>query len=147
MERSVLVEKQNHALGIFMAFIFFLNGTLHLLDDRISPFRTILGIVMIILGTYYSIHSILGFSANSKYSAKIKVTDKLIELRAKFWGSVITLNWQEVKNIRFSNYRVDFELHDESKSIHYSTTAKRSIQLKQLLRETAKQHSIEVSGG
>ena len=146
MNRTVLIEAQKQWLIITIAVIFCVNGVIQFLDHSGSLFRVGIGIMMLLLSIYYAVYSILGFSLKSKYSAKIKITEKLLELRTKFWfdGVMLTLNWEDIRSIQFSKYKIDFELTNGQRSVPYRSISE--AKLKQIIREAAEQHSIEVVG-
>lgn len=149
MDKSILLEQRNQIFSILMTIVCGINGVMILIDDRISLFRDALGVSMLLLCLFYGFHSVLGYSVTSKYAAKIRVTDNLIELRTKFGlvGTTLKLNWQDIKEIQFDSYSIHFKLSDGTKSVRYQTSSERSRQLKQLLRETAEQRNIQISGG
>jgi len=147
MEKSILLEQRNKTLWILLAVLFCVNGVMHLINEQLPLYRMILGILMILLSIIYATYSFLGFSVNSKYAAKLRITDQLIELKSSFWKPLVKLNWDDVKNIQLDNFKVIFELTSGTKSISYNTSAERSRQLKQLLKETAEQRNIQVIGG
>lgn len=144
MEKSILLEQQNRTLYILLTVIFFINGVMLLIREPLPPYQMVLGILVILLSIIIGIYSFLGFSVNSTYAAKIRITDQLIELRPGFLKPLIQLNWQDVKNIKLGNFNIEFELTNGTKTISYSTSAERSRQVQQLLREIAEQRNIQV---
>ncbi len=147
MEKSLLLEKKNPKQWIAMAGIFTVNGIILMLGEDLVKLRYITGAAMIILSILYLVYAFAGNSVKSKYAAKIRITDDLIELKTSFWKPLVTLNWADIRHIQFSSYRVEFELPDGLKTVNYETSAEQSIQLKQMLRASAEQHNIEVTGG
>ncbi len=144
MDRTVLIEAHKQWLIIVIAVIFSVNGVIQFLDHSGSHFRMGIGIMMLLLSIYYSVYSILGYSLESKYSAKIKITEKLLELRTKFWfdGVMLTLNWEDIKSIHFSKYKIDFKLTNGQRSVPCRSISE--AKLKQIIREAAEQRNIEV---
>jgi len=147
MEKTLLLEKTNRQVWIAMAGIFTLNGIILMFGEDLVIIRFMTGAVMIILSVLYLVYSFIGYSVKSKYATKIRVTDDLIELKTSFWKPSFILRWSDIKHIQFDSYRIDFELPDGIKSISYETSAEQSIQMKQLLRASAKGHNIPVTGG
>ncbi len=144
MEKSILLERRSRILWILIAVIFSSNGVIYLTSKELQIHQMILGVLMLLVGVFYAVYSFLGFSVNSKYAAKAKISDQFIELKTSFWKSLIKLNWQDVNSILLGNYKVEFKLANGTKSITYNTSAKRSKLLKQLLRESAEQRKIQV---
>jgi len=146
MDRTVLIEAQKQWLTIVLAVIFSVNGVIQFVEHSSSPFYMGLGLLMLVLSIYFVVYSILGFSLKSKYSAKIKITEKLLELRTKFWfdGVMITLNWKDIRSIRFSKYKIDFQLTNKEKPVFFRSNSE--AKLKQIIREAAEQRNIEVVG-
>lgn len=130
-----------------MAIVFCTNGILLMLGKDLVNLRTIVGSAMIILSIAYLIYSFMGYSLKSKYAAKIKVTDESIELKSSFWKPLIAINWKDIRHIEFGNFSIAFELANETKLVTYNTSAEQSIQVKQLLRDTAGQRNVQVIGG
>jgi len=147
MERSLLLEKQNRKQWMALAIIFTINGIILMFGEDLVTVRIIVGGAMIILSIFYLIYSFVGYSLKSKYAAKIRTTYSHIEIKPDFWKPTIKLNWNDIKRISFGNYKVEFSLPNETKTVNYDTTAELSIQLKQLIRESAEQQKIEVIGG
>ncbi len=144
MDRTVLIEAQKQWLIITIAVIFCANGVIQFLDHSGSQFRMGIGIMMLLFSIYYAVYSVLGFSLKSKYSAKIKITEKLLELRTKFWfdGIMLTLNWKDINSIHFSKYKIDFKLTNGQRSVPFRSISE--AKLKQIIREAAEQRNIEV---
>lgn len=109
--------------------------------------RFIIGGAMIAFSIFYVLYAYTGNSVKSKYAAKIRITDELIELKTSFRKPAITLSWTDITHIQFGSYRVSFQLPEGIKTIHYETSAEQSIQLKQLLRASAGKHRIQVADG
>jgi hypothetical protein len=147
MEQTLLLKKNNRKQWIAMAGLFTFNGIVLMFGKDLVVVRFITGGAMIIMSISYLIYSFIGYSVKSKYAAKVRITDHLIELKTSFWKPLLTLRWADIQHIQFASYRVEFELRDGIKSIHYETSAEKSIELKQLLSASAAQHNIQVSGG
>ena len=146
-ERTIVLEPGNRILWIFMAVIFFINGITHLLNEQLEWYRLILGIVMIALSIIHAFYSVLAFSEKSKYSSKVRVNKKLIQLKSSFWKRAHLINWSDVKLIHFASYKVEFELSNGTKAFLYKTESKKSKELKSMLREFAGPQNIQVIGG
>ena len=147
MERTILLEPGNRTLWVFMSVIFFISGLTHLIDEQTAWYRLILGIAMIVFSIFYGFYAALAFSEQSKYSPKVRVTDKLIELKSSFWKRTFTINWPDIKLIHFASYKVEFELSNGTKAFPYNTNSQKSRQLKSILREYAGHQNIQVIGG
>lgn len=147
MEKSLILEKHNRQRLFAMSMIFIINAVILMSGNDLGPIRLIVGVVMIIISFCYLTFSFIGYSAKSKFAAKILINDQSIELKPSFWKSSLKLNWKDIRNIQLANYSVEFELLDGVRAVDYDTSAEKSIQLKQLLRESAEQHNIQVVGG
>lgn len=146
-ERTILLEPGNRILWIFMGVIFFINGITNLANEQLEWYSLILGIAMIALSIIYAFYSVLAFSEKSKYSPKVRMNNKLIQLKSSFWKRGYLINWSDVKLINFGRYKVEFELSNGTKAFPYNTESKKSKELKSMLREFAESQSIQVIGG
>lgn len=147
MNETILLEGKKKLLFIITGILFFLNGTFNLYLNTIPPFGQIIGILMMSGGIFYIVYFFIGVSENSKYAAKVKITEKVIELKSSFWKATELLNWSDVKSIQFANYQVEFELLSGKKAFPYKTSANQSKQVKRLLTEAATPKNIEIIGG
>ncbi|MEM6736225.1 MAG: hypothetical protein AAF620_09170 [Bacteroidota bacterium] len=147
LERTLLLEPGNKTLHIFIAFIFFINGIIYVIGEQSEGYRLLLGIAMIIFSICSAFYAVLAFSEDSKYSPKMRVNDKLIELKSSFWKRTDFVNWSDVKLIHFASYKVEFELYHGTKAFPYNTKGLKSKRLKRLLREFAEPRNIQIIGG
>lgn len=147
VERTILLEPGNKKLWMIIAVVFFVNGITHMISDNLEWYRLLLGIAMIIFSVFYSFYAVFAFSEDSKYSAKVRVNNKLIELKSSFWKRTRCVNWSDVKLIHFASYKVEFELYHGTLAFPYNTKSQKSKRLKSLLREFAEPRDIHVFGG
>lgn len=145
--RTILLESGNKGSFILMAVIFLINGIVYLMNGHMEGYRLLLGAAMIAAGIFHAFYSALAFSENSKYSSKVRVDDKLIELKSSFWKRTLLIKWADVKRIHFTNGKVKFELANGTKAFPYGTKSKKSKQLKNMLGEFAELLRIQVIGG
>lgn len=124
---------------------FFINGITHLINEQTIWYRSFLGIVMISI--IYGFYATWAFSERSKYSAKVRGTDRMVDFKNSFWNRTYTMNWSDIKLIHFANYKEEFELFNGTLAFQYNANSQKSKQLKSIIREYAARHKIQVIGG
>ncbi|MEQ8554448.1 MAG: hypothetical protein RIC06_12035 [Cyclobacteriaceae bacterium] len=147
MSKTILLEEKNKFVLIATGMIFCISGPLHIINNSIEYVSIPLGILMSITGVAYLGYSFVGFSKESKYAAKVRLTKNLIELKSSFWKPSVFIKWSDVKLIHFASYKVEFELTEGSTAFPYNTDSQRSRELKSTLREFAEPQNIQVIGG
>lgn len=147
-ERTILLEPGNRILWVFMALIFFINGIIHLANEQIEWYYLILGIAMIALSISQAFYAIHAYSEISRYSPKVRVNKKIIELKNSFRKRTHSINWSDIKLIHFASYKVEFDLNNETKvALPYNIKLKKYKELKRILREIAEPQNIQIIGG
>ncbi len=148
MEKSILLESRHRAFYVFASVSFLVIGVSHFAtSDQPLGFRTGLAFFSIILSLAYGIQSILGYSIHSKYAARFRATDKYFELKTNFWGPMMTFEWEGIRSIKFSNFKVEFKLKNTDKSFKFNISSIRCEELKNQLKESAERHNIQVIDG
>jgi hypothetical protein len=136
--------KANKYLFISTGILFLINGIYHLFSNILDPIGLFLGILMLLGGIYYLIFGIFGFSKNSSLSMKVKVDEKMIELKNSFFKPSTKLDWKEIKTIEFGNYEIVFKGNSFDKIFNYNSSADISIEIKKTLKEFAIKNNVEI---
>jgi len=148
MEKSILLESRHRAFYVFASVSFLVIGVSHFItSDQPLGFRTGLAFFSILVSLAYGIQSIFGFSIHSKYAARFRATDNFFELKTNFWGPMVTFEWEGIRSIKFSDFKVEFKLKDCAKPFKFNMSSIRYEELKKQLKESADQHNIQVIGG
>jgi hypothetical protein len=147
MKETILLEEKKKRLFIITGIFYFLGGVFYLYIYNALLIGQLFGVFTLAGGIFQIVYFFIGVSENSKYAAKVKITDKVIELKSSFWKAAELLNWSDIKSIQFVNYHVEFELLSGKKAFPYKTSANQSKQVKRLLTEAATPKNIEIIGG
>ena len=154
MEKTILIGLSNKLsinatkwLTIISGLFFLIYGALYIDLNSINSFGTILGILVILLGILNIVFGLTAFSINSKYAMRLKVNDSLLEFKSAYLKPVIRLNWDDIKQIKFDAYKIDFQLNKRKEVFRYRSNPNISKKIKQTLLEIAEQKNIPVTGG
>ncbi|MFT4834648.1 MAG: hypothetical protein ACI8WP_001411 [Flavobacteriaceae bacterium] len=102
-------------------------------------------LLMILTGVFALFMATTGFSEKSRLSPKVIISDEFIGWKTTIFGSVKSLNWNEVKTITLEEYKVVFFLSDgTTKILAYHTEAEVSKSIKAEIRAKADQKTIPV---
>lgn len=118
-------------------------GIYHILLNQ--SFYIVIGIMWIIVGLYHFFNGIL--LIDSKFAPKVKVDERMIELKNNLWKPSIKSIWIEMSSIRFNPYEVVFQLEESLISFSYNTDSELSIEIKKTIREIAEYKNIQIIGG
>ena len=153
MTRTILLGIDNKFSSQFNKWLFRIIGLLfsvigiHDLYSYTSKTNLILGVLIIVIGIYYSVYGLIGFSKKSKHAPKIKVNKTTIAIKNGLWKGNDKLEWADVHSIHFSTYNITFQLKNNSYSFVYISNSDVSIKIKQTIREFALDKNIQVIGG
>ena len=154
MEKTILIGLSNKAsinttkwLTIISGLFFLIYGVLYIDLNSINSFGTILGIILILLSILNIVFGLTAFSINSKYAMRLKVNDSLLEFKSAYLKPVVRLKWDDIKQIKFDAYKIDFQLNKRKEVFRYRSNSEVSIEIKKTLREIAEQKNITVTGG
>lgn len=115
--------------------------------ETLLELKSILGFVIIIAAIIAIFYGLTAFSENSKFALRLKVTDDYVEYKSAYLRAAARVNWNEIKEMKFDAYKIDFQLNKEVKRFSYRSNPEVSKEIKQLLLQIAEEKSIPVSGG
>ena len=153
MSKTILIGLNNNFSAKTNRWINSLAGLVNLMiaayfiykyGNSSEPFGLILGILIFIAGSYSLMYGLTAFSENSKFALRVKVDDKIIEIKNKFFKPVTRLNWSDIQSIEFGLYKITFQLEGTSKVFEYKSNADVSINIKRTIREIADEKNIKV---
>lgn len=155
MEKIILIGENNKLsitatkwLSISMGLIWILLGAVNVMRaETLLELKSILGFVIIIAAIIAIFYGLTAFSENSKFALRLKVTDDYVEYKSAYLRAAARVNWNEIKEIKFDAYKIDFQLNKEVKRFSYRSNPEVSKEIKQLLLQIAEEKSIPVSGG
>jgi len=155
MEKIILIGENNRLsigatkwISVIMGTIWLFLGFVNLLRAQsFFELRYLLSLVIIIAGLIAIFYGLTAFSKKSKYSLRLKVNDSIIEYKSAYLKSVTRINWDDIDEIKFDAYRIDFQLHKEMKRFSYRSNPEVSKEIKETLRHMAEEKNIPVLGG
>jgi hypothetical protein len=87
---------------------------------------------------------VTGFSENSYFAPKIRLTDQNIEFKTGFLKDVIKLNWTDIKSIDVRAFEMHIQLTNTTQIIRYRTSYVISKEIKNAIIEYADTKGIRV---
>lgn len=139
--------KANRWLFSLTGLLFLANGIFNVYANSIEPVGFILGVLMILGGVYYCIYGLTAFSRSSRYALKVKMDDKVIELKNSFFKPAIRLKWADLQSIEFGAYEISFQMEGVRKIFSYHSNPNASIEIKKSIRAVAEARNIQIIGG
>lgn len=147
MNTTLFLERLSRPYWIIMGLVIGANAVLYLSEKPLDTRHILLGGLMAGLGLWYGVYAFLGFSNTAKLAPRIHITDEVVELKPDLWHRTQQVHWADIQRIVMGPYELAFQLPDETKTVTYRTSAKRSRQLKQLIQAAAASKQVEVLGG
>ena len=154
MEKTILIGMNNQYSAkanrwgfILTGLLFLFNGVLNIYNNSLEPLGLILGIGIFFGGIYFTFYGMTAFSKYSRFAMKIKITNKIIEIKNKLFGSAMRLNWSDITSIKFGFYEIIFQIENTTEVFEINSNADVSKEVKRIIREQAELKNIEVIGG
>ncbi len=99
------------------------------------------GILIAILG-------LIVFNPTNVLAPKFVIDENGIQIRGTLTVKTKTINWNDIKEITYKSFELDFLLNDNSsKLIILRTNGETSVEIKKSIREIADKKSINIIGG
>lgn len=143
IEKSFLSIKTTRIITTCIGAIYFL---LFILSSNWDEPNFIPKYLNLIFATFWIIYPQFMFNENSSFAPKVKISNDHIILKNDLWSRSKKIKWTDIKSIQFNSFRLYFTLREEQFTFNYSSDADTSIQIKEALREIAKDKNITILG-
>jgi hypothetical protein len=141
---SKLSFEATRGFYVFGAIVFGLLGIYNIMADSLQPFRLIFGLAIIAWCLFQLFKVVTGFSENSYFAPKIRLTDQNIEFKTGFLKDVIKLNWTDIKSIDVRAFEMHVQLTNTTQIIRYRTSYVISKEIKNAIIEYADTKGIQI---
>jgi hypothetical protein len=141
---SKLSFEATRGFYVFGAIVFGLLGIYNITADSLQPLRLIFGLAIIAWCLFQLFEVVTGFSENSYFAPKIRLTDQNIEFKTGFLKDVIKLNWTDIKSIDARAFEMHIQLTNTTQIIRYRTSYVISKEIKNAIIEYADTKGIRV---
>jgi hypothetical protein len=137
-------------------WIFLFNGITNsaiglqqlLTTDSWAGWGSLFGIVLIVAGPLMLIYGAILFSRTNKLTPKIKVDEIGILIKEDIHKGQIKIDWENVKEITYRPFELNFHLTDNStETVNLTTSGEISVDVKRTIREFADGKQIRIVGG
>ncbi len=147
MKKVVLLGASNRWQLINTVLILLISIANFILASDDEPLLNAIRIALLAGAFLLLIFLLLSSVKASKYAVRVVIDEDEIVFKTHFFGRPQQLKWQNIKSIAFHPYRISFRLANDSVDVSYTTLAKISVEIKESIRQLARQKGVEVSGG
>lgn len=141
----LLNTKLSKGLLIALAIFTAIRGIEQLVDATRSTGQLALAIFSMMCGVYALGTAFILFG-NTRLTPKVEIDDTQICIRESISKPIKRIHWDNIKEIRFGSFELDFNYHNNTgQLITLRTDAQTSISVKKSIREFAEARSIPIS--
>ena len=135
-------------LFIIVGFLNLVIAIHNLSEIPLTTWGLIFGVLLLFSGLYSAFLGFILFNPTNMLAPKFVIDDNEIKIRKYVHAKTTTIQWNDIKEIDFKPFELDFLFKDNSnKSITLQTNSYTSIEIKKSLLEIAEKKSINVVGG
>jgi hypothetical protein len=153
MKKTILLT-QNGLSGTVSKWLFVIlglsnsiNGVKNLTETPLTNWGLGLGILLLASGLLMATLGLILFNPTNMFAPKFIIDDNEIQIREDVHVKTKTINWNDVKEITYKSFALDFLLSDNSiKLIILRTNGETSVEIKKSIREIADKKSINIIG-
>jgi len=154
MKKTILLT-QNGLSGTVSKWLFVIlglsnsiNGVRNLTETPLTNWGLGLGILLLASGLLMATLGLILFNPTNMFAPKFVIDDNQIQIREDVHVKTKTINWNDIKEITYKSFALDFLLNDNSnKLIILRTNGETSVEIKKSIREIADKKSINIIGG
>lgn len=148
LTQNGLSEKVSKWLFVIVGISNSINGIGYLIDTPLTNWGLRLGVFLLASGILIAILGLIVFNPTNVLAPKFVIDENGIQIRGTLHVKTKTINWNDIKEITYKSFELDFLLNDNSsKLIILRTNGETSVEIKKSIREIADKKSINIIGG
>ena len=148
LTQNGLSEKVSKWLFVIVGISNSINGIGYLIDTPLTNWGLRLGVFLLASGILIAILGLIVFNPTNVLAPKFVIDENGIQIRGTLTVKTKTINWNDIKEITYKSFELDFLLNDNSsKLIILRTNGETSVEIKKSIREIADKKSINIIGG
>lgn len=148
LTQNGLSEKVSKWLFVIVGISNSINGIGYLIDTPLANWGLRLGVFLLASGILIAILGLIVFNPTNVLAPKFVIDENGIQIRGTLHVKTKTINWNDIKEITYKSFELDFLLNDNSsKLIILRTNGETSVEIKKSIREIADKKSINIIGG
>lgn len=135
-------------LFILLGLSGLIRGGFDLASATSTFWSTTIALLLVVSGIMMLMLGFILFNPKNKFSPKIEIDENNISIREDVYLRTKKINWDELKQIQFKSFALDF-LFNNGKSllVVLRTTNEGSMEVKKSLMEIASKKSIQIVAG
>jgi hypothetical protein len=107
-----------------------------------------LTLLLLLAGAILIAYVGLAHRSKNRWSPHIELDDEKLRIKEDIFKEAKKIRWTEVTKIYFQPYCIHFDIqNDDVVTVHLPSDAQTSIDVKQIIRQFARQKNIDVLGG
>ncbi len=135
-------------LFVIVGFSNSINGARNLTETPLTNWGLGLGILLVASGLLMVTLGLILFNPTNMFAPKFVIDDNEIQIREDVHVKTKTIKWNDMKEITYKSFALDFLLNDNSnKLVILRTNGDTSVEIKKSIREIADKKSINIIGG
>ena len=156
MRKTILLTRNPNGLNATVSKLLFIllglsgliRGGFDLASATSTFWSTTIALLLVVSGIMMLMLGFILFNPKNKFSPKIEIDENNISIREDVYLRTKKINWDELKQIQFKSFALDF-LFNNGKSllVVLRTTNEGSMEVKKSLMEVASKKSIQIVAG
>lgn len=135
-------------LFVLLGFSNTINGIRNLTHTPLTNWGLGTGILLLASGLLMAALGLILFNPTNMFAPKFVIDDNEIKFREDVHLKTKTIKWNDIKEVTFKPFALDFLLNNNSnKLVILRTNGETSVEIKKSIREIAKKKSINIIGG
>ncbi len=135
-------------LFIILGLFNLVRGIADLVGTSLTNWSLLIGLLLAVSGLALLIFGLILFDPKNKLAPKVVVDENEISIREDIFNRTKNIKWNELKQIDFKSFALDFLFNDSrTLLVILKTTGETSKEIKKAIREMADKKSVNIIGG